>query len=970
LDEQTCEDEPFDLETPITENLTLIQASFNDQAPCIQLDYIVLNGRPVAGTTLSVDIFPLGANVTISWYTSVNNRTYREIPGETESTFTVRPEDSGKFIRVYVVSDSNPPVVRYDTIKLDVFGTLSNGGGGGTTPPPNPPTTQVQALIDQGFIPISNRSDLEAVKSTAIHNFAGVMITEGGLSKKYVLINNVDLQGSNWIPIGTTQNPFNGTLNGNGYTINNLTINQTGFSAPPSGLFGFALNPKIYNLTLSNVNVNGESDTASLIGSLRITGSSVIENISIENGTVTGLTYVAGVIGKLDNRINTTISGITNHANVVTTNQRNGGVFGGVFGDSSNKTLFLVNIQNYGQVSNITTDLGTTYQGGLIGQAFSSISLNISKGANYGDIIGNSDIGGLIGRSESPIIMDQVSNYGDIISTPPHEVSGSYYFGGLIGFSLGLTTIRNSLNIGLIKVHATGNVRIEAGGFVGDIVGSNSTIFSSYSVTTFDIIANNSYVGYLVGNLRPSVEIFNDVYFIDTANSTYGAVGLNNSTNSAVTKTSLELIDITEFSNWNIASQTNTSTWAIGFNGLTTYPWLSWQNEPQPFQIIMPYISMGYIPVVSIDDLLAIESATSHTFGSNTEYELVTNGGLNNKYILINDIDLTSGSGFEASVINGLFEGTFNGNGHTLSNLIINASSVNNIGLFKQINGATISHVNLSGFAISGQNKVGNLVGEVSGGNNEISHVHVVNATLSGVADVGGIVGRSNSSNLTLASITQYGSVVGSDERIGGIIGNSYTQSSGKSINITNTFNYGTIRGTSIVGGLIGNLSGTSNTLTINASSNFGNVQGNGYDVGGIIGNVNYSNTNHDVTFRNVANLGDVSTTSTDDSHKVGGLIGSNSGTFTIENAYNTGLVTTAATSPTHLGGIVDENGSNVTLTLTNHWHCVESHWVWKHLSECHSFKHHRTYHFIHVCGRGVGDRKIPYRYSHLVDGV
>ncbi len=133
LDEQTCEDEPFDLETPITEDLTLIQASFNDQAPCIQLDYIVLNGRPVAGTTLLVDIFPLGANVTISWYTSVNNRTYSEIPGETESTFTVRPEDSGKFIRVYVVSDSNPPVVRYDTIKLDVFGTVS----GPSTPPPS-----------------------------------------------------------------------------------------------------------------------------------------------------------------------------------------------------------------------------------------------------------------------------------------------------------------------------------------------------------------------------------------------------------------------------------------------------------------------------------------------------------------------------------------------------------------------------------------------------------------------------------------------------------------------------------------------------------------------------------------------------------------------------------------------------------------------------------------------------------------
>jgi hypothetical protein len=38
---------------------------------------------------------------------------------------------------------------------------------------------------------------------------------------------------------------------------------------------------------------------------------------------------------------------------------------------------------------------------------------------------------------------------------------------------------------------------------------------------------------------------------------------------------------------WQIASE-NSTTWAIGFNGLTTYPWLSWQMTPSSVQIVNP----------------------------------------------------------------------------------------------------------------------------------------------------------------------------------------------------------------------------------------------------------------------------------------------------------------------------------------------------------------------------------------------
>jgi len=301
LDEQTCDDEPFDLDTPITENLTLIQASFNDQAPCIQLDYIVLNGRPVAGTTLSVDVFPLGANVTISWYTSVNNRTYREIQGETESTFTVRPEDSGKFIRVYVVSDSNPPVVRYDTIKLDVFGTLSNGGGGNTPPPPNPPQNppqvnpNTQDFLDQGYIPISSLNDLIAIRSTNSHNFAQgtdyALTTEGGLSKNYVVVNNINLSAYN--DSVSVIGLFSGEFEGLGFTLSNLTI-QTGSSS--IGLFHRINGASIRNLTLSAFNISAGAQVGALVGRVE-DNENIISNINVIDSTIKGTQDAGGVVG-------------------------------------------------------------------------------------------------------------------------------------------------------------------------------------------------------------------------------------------------------------------------------------------------------------------------------------------------------------------------------------------------------------------------------------------------------------------------------------------------------------------------------------------------------------------------------------------------------------------------------------------------------------------------------------------------
>src|SRR5690606_16845908 len=76
----------------------------------------------------------------------------------------------------------------------------------------------------------------------------------------FILISDIDLsayaEGAGWTPIGTSNNAFRGNLNGNGFTISNLTILAKG--AYYVGLFGLATqNSSFANIILEDVDVQG-----------------------------------------------------------------------------------------------------------------------------------------------------------------------------------------------------------------------------------------------------------------------------------------------------------------------------------------------------------------------------------------------------------------------------------------------------------------------------------------------------------------------------------------------------------------------------------------------------------------------------------------------------------------------------------------------------------------------------------------
>ena len=72
-------------------------------------------------------------------------------------------------------------------------------------------------------------------------------IREYGLDKNYMQQNDIEISDVEWIPIGTSDNPFTGSYNGNGFKIVGLTDNT-----PSTTLFGSANSAKLYNITFSN----------------------------------------------------------------------------------------------------------------------------------------------------------------------------------------------------------------------------------------------------------------------------------------------------------------------------------------------------------------------------------------------------------------------------------------------------------------------------------------------------------------------------------------------------------------------------------------------------------------------------------------------------------------------------------------------------------------------------------------------
>lgn len=249
----------------------------------------------------------------------------------------------------------------------------------------------------------------------------------------------------------------------------------------------------------------------------------------------------------------------------------------------------------------------------------------------------------------------------------------------------------------------------------------------------------------------------------------------------------------------------------------------------------------GYTPIYTASDLDAVRN------------------DLSGSYILMNDIDLASWGDWKPiggrNVKTG-FKGVFDGNGHSILNMVITDDTVVNnsasgatdyAGLFSVLNGATVKNISTISGSISTKEQACMAIGAIAGQSvdssifrcasyvnityryGEADGENIIGSTMGIAFEGGGIVGDADSGT-SVRECANHGSIAGFSDsapmRIGGIAGQ---HSSDTGNEILDCFNSGTLsaqtdNSSSYVGGIAGQVFGNWETMTISNCYNIGSV--------------------------------------------------------------------------------------------------------------------------------------------------
>ncbi len=219
---------------------------------------------------------------------------------------------------------------------------------------------------------------------TAIYTAEDLSNIRNNLSGKYILMNDIDLSGIDWEPIGDAYSfdtTFRGCLDGNGHVIKNLTVN----SSDSGGLFAMIANwdgDTVKNLGFENANITSTSCAGVIAG--------IAFGDSISNcwatGNVTSInSFAGGLFGTNDDGY-LSIDNCYFEGNVTSKNNSAGGLVGG--------SGFAVGPTNCYVNANVTAK---TYAGGFIAVA---TDFGIKNSYFTGNLKADK-VGGFVGTGDS-----------------------------------------------------------------------------------------------------------------------------------------------------------------------------------------------------------------------------------------------------------------------------------------------------------------------------------------------------------------------------------------------------------------------------------------------------------------------------------------------------------------------------------------------------------------------------------------
>ena len=683
-------------------------------------------------------------------------------------------------------------------------------------------------------------------------------------------------KGLGWVPIGWPIGfGAQGTevvFEGNDHTISNLYIDIDEYFYPAAGLFGTTQADSIIrNVGLESVNVSGSRGAH--VGGLVGRNFGTISD-SYTTGTVSGRNSVGGLVG------------------------------------TSLKASLIVDSHSTAGVTGETDDVGGlvgTIEGGSVTASHATGDVSAS-GRGIGGLVG-------LGTEGSHIAASYATG----------QVSGSHAVGGLIGY------MDVSQPGTVVASYATGNPSgdHDVGGLIGNTA---ATVIASYATGRS---TGNRNIGGLIGHYANAVvNVTNGYWDFETSGIDRHNAGTGRATAQLRRPTDYTGI----YADWNVdvdGDETADDPWDFGTS--TQYPVLKYgglnvdaQRAGHPaFSAAAPTDydadDDGLIDVSTLKQLNAIrwdldgDGASGNTghsaaFADPVEglgcptsgcvgYELVANldmdtnsdgqvdaGDTFASWSPIGTRDGYFGVGFDTS-----FDGIFEGNDHTISNLRIRREA-RGVGLFNSAGeDSVIRNVGLVDVDVSSSRGfVGGLVGA---GYGEIRDSYVT-GTVSGRREVGGLVGFAGTTGVIVDSYATADVTNRTNGSGGGLVG----------------ANRGVISGSYATGGVtgqgyaLGGLVGRHDRGHIKASFATGDINVAGQYAGGLVG---YTTSSVTATYATGNVSGNIS-------YGAGGLLGNNPGL--VSSSYSTGTVSGSAWSGGLIGGT-----PTVSPSINSYWDTTTS---------------------------------------------
>lgn len=215
------------------------------------------------------------------------------------------------------------------------------------------------------------------VVSGAIYTVDDLKAVSFDRSGTYVLMNDIDLQNTEWVPIGTPSFPFTGKLNGNGHSIYGLKVSG---SSDYRGLFG-----KIENAEITRLSVHGTVSGHEYVGGIAGLADNSSLSYCINYASVTGTDQVGGVIGRC---YKTKMDYCMNSGNVSASGRACGGITADIYPSGSvTNSLNLTTVSGGNDLTGGITGGSTS---GTVSYCINAAQVNYS-GGRAGAIAGDNN---------------------------------------------------------------------------------------------------------------------------------------------------------------------------------------------------------------------------------------------------------------------------------------------------------------------------------------------------------------------------------------------------------------------------------------------------------------------------------------------------------------------------------------------------------------------------------------------------